>query len=87
MVLAKGALPQHLDQIPDGFNNSIRWNLGHLLAAWDHGIFPKLGRERRIPDAYHHMFPSGTSPLDAWPFLWLALRTLDVRVWPGAARV
>ncbi|RJX39526.1 hypothetical protein D3P09_08880 [Paenibacillus pinisoli] len=64
IALAKGALPQHLDLMPDGFNNSIRWNLGHLLAAWDHGIFPKLGRERRIPAVYHHMFPRGTSPLD-----------------------
>lgn len=64
IALAKGALPQHMDLIPDGFGNSIRWNLGHLLAAWDHGIFPKLGRERRIPNAYHHMFPRGTSPLD-----------------------
>lgn len=53
-----------LDVIPEGFNNSIRWNLGHLLAVWDHGIFPKLGGSWRIPTHYHSMFPKGTSPRD-----------------------
>lgn len=53
-----------LDLIPEGFNNSIRWNLGHLLAAWDHGIFPKLGDSWRIPKPYHYLFPNGTSPRD-----------------------
>lgn len=53
-----------LDLIPEGFNNSIRWNLGHLLAGWDHGIFPKLGDSWRIPTHFHSMFPRGTSPRD-----------------------
>ncbi|MCR2804571.1 DinB family protein [Paenibacillus soyae] len=53
-----------LDLIPEGYSNSIRWNLGHLLAAWDHGIFPKLGGSWRIPTVYHSMFPNGTSPRD-----------------------
>ncbi|MFD0589916.1 DinB family protein [Paenibacillus sp. GCM10027627] len=59
------SVPSHrLDAIPEGFNNSIRWNLGHLLAAWDHGIFPKIGEAWRIPANYHSLFPRGTSPRD-----------------------
>lgn len=64
IAFAESVDPDKLDLIPEGFNNSIRWNLGHLLAAWDHGIFPKLGGSWRIPTLYHSMFPKGTSPRD-----------------------
>lgn len=52
----------HIDIIPEGFNNSIRWNLGHILVAWDHAIFPKLHQHWRVPEHYHFIFPKGTSP-------------------------
>lgn len=64
VTFAESVDADKLDLIPEGFNNSIRWNLGHLLAGWDHGIFPKLGDSWRIPTHYHHMFPRGTSPRD-----------------------
>jgi len=53
-----------IDIVPPGFNNSIRWNLGHILVAWDHGIFPKINENWHIPHAYHYMFPRGTRPSD-----------------------
>jgi hypothetical protein len=51
-----------IDIVPDGFSNSIRWNLGHILVGWDHGIFPKINENRRIPLQYHRMFPNGSRP-------------------------
>jgi hypothetical protein len=50
--------------VPSGFSNSIRWNLGHILVGWDHGIFSNLNQERKIPLKYHIMFPNGSKPSD-----------------------
>ncbi|TBL76110.1 DinB family protein [Paenibacillus thalictri] len=62
LALAESSPLEIVDIVPQGFNNSIRWNLGHILVAWDHGIFPKLGEEWRVPKSYHHTFPKGTRP-------------------------
>lgn len=65
LSLAESVSPDLIDIVPSGFNNSIRWNLGHILVAWDHGIFPKINESRRIPQKYHFMFPKGSRP-SAW---------------------
>ncbi|MCR8633680.1 DinB family protein [Paenibacillus radicis (ex Xue et al. 2023)] len=62
---AESVHPDIVDIVPEGFKNSIRWNLGHILVAWDHGIFPKINESRRIPMQYHRMFPKGSRP-DDW---------------------
>ncbi len=64
LALAESTSIEIVDIVPEGFNNSIRWNLGHILVAWDHGIFPKLGEGWRIPEHYHYLFPKGTRPSD-----------------------
>jgi hypothetical protein len=51
-----------IDVVPVGLSNNIRWNLGHILVAWDHGIFPNLYLERRETIHYHTIFPKGTDP-------------------------
>ncbi|MBB3113204.1 hypothetical protein FHS18_005307 [Paenibacillus phyllosphaerae] len=51
-----------IDIVPEGMNNSIRWNLGHILVAWDNGIFPKISEHRRVPQSYYDLFRKGTSP-------------------------
>ena len=53
-----------VDQIPPGHNNSIRWNVGHILVGWDHTIFPAVNLERQMPLSYHLMFPRGSKPED-----------------------
>lgn len=62
LALIEGIPPEWYDRVPDGFNNSIRWNLGHILVAWDHAIFPKLDEAWRVPNHYHYLFPKGSSP-------------------------
>lgn len=60
------SIPVHImDVVPPGFNNSIRWNLGHILVAWDYGIFPKVNENPRMPALYYRLFSKGTRP-DAW---------------------
>jgi hypothetical protein len=65
LEFAKSVPNERIDNVPEGFNNSIRWNLGHILVAWDHAVFPNLNEARRIPKHYHSMFPKGSSPA-AW---------------------
>ncbi|MGM0884631.1 MAG: DinB family protein [Bacillota bacterium] len=62
LALLADIRPEWYDIMPEGFNNSIRWNLGHILVAWDHAIFPKLGEEWHVPSHYHYLFPKGSSP-------------------------
>lgn len=62
LSLIAGIRPEWYDIIPEGFNNSIRWNLGHILVGWDHAIFPKLSEKWRVPSQYHYLFPRGSSP-------------------------
>jgi DinB superfamily len=60
--LAESIAPDIIDIVPEGFNNSIRWNLGHILVAWDYGIFPKINEAWRIPEQYYSMFGKGSRP-------------------------
>ncbi|PKR77108.1 hypothetical protein CEY16_10195 [Halalkalibacillus sediminis] len=58
-------VPEHkIDVIPEGFNNNIRWNMGHLLVGWDDVVTKTLEQQRRLPEEYHLMFGDGSSPSD-----------------------
>lgn len=59
-------IPEHMVSIiPEGFSNNIHWNAGHILAGWDHGIFPHLDQERKLSVAFHTFFPRESSP-NSW---------------------
>lgn len=56
-------IPEELsDQIPQGHNNSIRWNAGHILVGWDNTMFPAVNKERQLHPSYHLLFPRGSKP-------------------------
>ncbi|WNS76253.1 DinB family protein [Bacillus sp. DTU_2020_1000418_1_SI_GHA_SEK_038] len=58
-------IPEEMaDTIPQGFNNNIRWNFGHIAFIQEKLIFGVLGEEMRIPSHYEHLFGAGTSPAD-----------------------
>ncbi|MFL0162365.1 DinB family protein [Aquirufa salirivi] len=51
-----------LNKIPDGFNNNIAWNLGHIVASQQilcyvlSGVLPKIGQE------FIDKYKKGTKP-------------------------
>ncbi|WP_051189159.1 DinB family protein [Halalkalibacillus halophilus] len=53
-----------LDVTPINFDNTIRWNIGHILVGWDEVVAVNLDRERILPDKFQVMFGNGTSPQD-----------------------
>ncbi|WP_136608342.1 DinB family protein [Paenibacillus dokdonensis] len=50
--------------IPEGFSNSIHWQLGHLLTITNIIVFQFAGKESVIPENYKTFFASGTKPAD-----------------------
>jgi hypothetical protein len=55
------------DVIPPGFNNNIRWNVGHIVFIQDHVTFKLLGEEIGVPKLYKLLFAPGTKPAN-WQF-------------------
>jgi hypothetical protein len=51
-----------LQEVPNGFNNNILWNLGHLIVATENLLFKASGRETHHPEGYEEAFGGGTSP-------------------------
>lgn len=52
------------DRIPAGFNNNIRWNLGHILTIHDMLIFQLNNEKSGFPADYPALFKNGTKPAD-----------------------
>lgn len=71
--------------IPEGFNNNLHWNLGHILAVSDRVVYGLSGREPVLPAAYKTYFAPGTRPSEwqgeppAWDELIEELRQLPQR--------
>ncbi|QAY67550.1 DinB family protein [Paenibacillus protaetiae] len=49
---------------PKGFNNTIRWNAGHIIYWMDQYITLSFGLPSAIPAPYGTLFNSGTKPAD-----------------------
>ncbi|MGP4081241.1 DinB family protein [Pseudalkalibacillus sp. R45] len=60
----EGLTEELIDHIPEHHRNNIRWNIGHILAGWDHTVSQTLDIERMLPQQYHVMFPRESSPVD-----------------------
>ncbi|MDP5171463.1 MAG: DinB family protein [Bacteroidia bacterium] len=54
-----------LNAIPHGFNNSIAWNLAHVLVTQQLLLYGMSGNECRIDDSFIARFRKGTKPEDA----------------------
>ncbi|MCA1061024.1 DinB family protein [Rossellomorea aquimaris] len=55
---------QLADEIPEGFKNSIRWNLGHILLSQENLLYSFVGENDRksLPPEYGELFGFNTSP-------------------------
>lgn len=79
----KSVPTENLDRIPSGHNNTIRWNVGHILVGWDHSIFTILAKDRQLPDSYHTLFPRGSYPdsnIEKLPHINELIKLLETQV-------
>jgi hypothetical protein len=52
------------DVQPPQFNNTIRWNLGHIIAVMDSLVFKRITETSYLPEGFADLFKSGTKPSD-----------------------
>lgn len=50
------------DFVPEGFNNSIRWNLGHIYLSQENLIHSFVKEKGNIPEGFPELFGFNTSP-------------------------
>ncbi|WP_400162726.1 DinB family protein [Brevibacillus sp. TJ4] len=59
-------VPEELfDVQPEGFNNTIRWNLGHIVVSLDFFFSIGASFSTNLPESYPGLFKTGTKP-DQW---------------------
>ncbi|RNB82380.1 DinB family protein [Brevibacillus fluminis] len=60
-----GALDEALFDIqPKGCNNTIRWNVGHIVVALDYFFSLAFPFNTELPETYSVLFHTGTKPAD-----------------------
>ncbi|MVN21679.1 DinB family protein [Mucilaginibacter arboris] len=60
--LVEGLTIEQLNQIPEGFNNNIIWNLAHLTAAQQSICYKRSGLKPVVQDKYFSPYLPGTKP-------------------------
>lgn len=64
LKLLDGVTEEMADQIPEGFRNNIRWNLGHIYLVLERFAFQFLNLPQELPTGFKERFERGSSPLD-----------------------
>jgi hypothetical protein len=60
----EGVTEEIADRIPEGFRNTIRWNLGHIYVVLERHAFQYMGLPQHLPEGFKEQFEYGTSPLN-----------------------
>lgn len=75
IALVEGCPEDKRTVVPTGFNNSIHWQVGHILTVTERLIFGLAEQALSIPANYQSFFGNGTKPADwqeeppAWDLL------------------
>jgi DinB superfamily len=64
MSFVNGLEEKTIDIQPAGFNNTLRWHIGHVLVSAESLLFGFPEQSKNIPDSYHGMFRTGSKPSD-----------------------
>ena len=51
-----------VNHIPEGFNNNIIWNLGHMIASQQGICYKRCGLETVVSDDFFNTYKSGSKP-------------------------
>ncbi|MDF2724378.1 MAG: DinB superfamily metal-dependent hydrolase [Paenibacillus sp.] len=62
--LVKDLSESFIDAVPQGFNNNIRWHLGHIVTVQERLTYRLLGESMDQPDEWISKFVNGTKPAD-----------------------
>jgi hypothetical protein len=62
----KDLTAEQLNKIPEGFNNNIIWNLGHMIAAQQGVCYIRAGLTSHMTEDFINTFKSGTKPVRAF---------------------
>lgn len=49
---------------PEGFNNNILWNLGHVVSSHQGIVYARQGLDKYTDEEFTNNFKNGTSPKD-----------------------
>jgi len=60
--LVEDLSPEQLNEIPEGFNNNIVWNLGHLIATQQGICYIRSGLKVVTEEKYFLPYKPGTKP-------------------------
>jgi hypothetical protein len=52
------------DQMPSGYSNTLRWNIGHILTVQENLCFKLIGEPFGLPEDFPAFFANGTRPGD-----------------------
>ncbi|MED4225413.1 DinB family protein [Neobacillus cucumis] len=50
--------------IPEGFNNNIKWNLGHIYVVQEKFAYFFIKEKMIMPNNFSELFTTGTSPIN-----------------------
>lgn len=64
LEMIAGVSEQQADLIPQGFNNNIRWNAGHILTIQERFAFRLIGEKMDLSEELMGLFLNGTKPAD-----------------------
>jgi hypothetical protein len=53
---------EQVNKIPQGFNNNIIWNLGHIIASQQGICYKRAGLETVITEDFFNTYKSGSKP-------------------------
>ncbi|WP_314589880.1 DinB family protein [Paenibacillus terrigena] len=63
LKVVDGVSEEMANQVPDGFRNSIHWNIGHIYVVFERFAFQNIGLPMQLPEGFKEQFENGTSPL------------------------
>lgn len=64
LSVAAGLSERQADLIPQGFNNNIRWHLGHILTTQERLSLRLIQETLELPEDLMSLFLNGTKPGD-----------------------
>ncbi|WLR51025.1 DinB family protein [Bacillus tianshenii] len=67
LQVLNAAKEEQVDQVPEGFNNSIRWNAGHVIVIAESVLSHSEAYNKVMPEQFREYFGMGTSPAD-WKY-------------------